>query len=144
MGEGWESEEGRGREKNQDNFLPPFSLNVTWWSICRSFGVYRYWHRLLVSLLERNTINAIVVSTQPSSLYVFVTDFLNISESTWKLTLKSSLFLEHWWIRSFLKIFFLILGCAGSSSLCGAFSSCGEWELLCGGVPPSPVCLLLL
>ena len=34
--------------------------------------------------------------------------------------------------------FFLILGCAGSSSLCGAFSSCSEWELLCGGVRLSP------
>ena len=38
----------------------------------------------------------------------------------------------------FKDFFFLILGCAGSSSLCGAFSSCSEWELLCGGVRLSP------
>ena len=35
--------------------------------------------------MERNTINAIVVSTQPSSLYVFVTDFLNAPEEKYSV-----------------------------------------------------------
>ena len=29
-----------------------------------------------------------------------------------------------------LKVYLFIFGCAGSSLLCGLFSSCGEWGLL--------------
>ena len=63
---------GRKRKrKNWDNFLPPFSLDVTRWSICRSFVLtltpcFSFGKKYIMPLLYL---------PNRSSLYVFVTDF---------------------------------------------------------------------
>lgn len=93
------------RKRKGENFLLLFSLRIPRWSICLNFMFVSIDSDSLFLFQKEIPLMPLLYLPNSSSVHVFVANFLNISKSTVKPTLRNSLFLEHRWIKYyFLKL----------------------------------------